>query len=115
METLPVGYNLSDFIWSTVGLISVGILCLGLIKYYHVDAEKERADNLFLPKEQKIPSILDQIEAESIYCGAPPTTKMVIVTDLYKAAKRARKDKALSRDIRTELDKAINQFENALS
>ncbi|MBV5329781.1 MAG: hypothetical protein JZU65_19495 [Chlorobium sp.] len=68
-------------------------------------AKKQQKDS------EQHPNILDQIESESIYCGAPATNA---ITTLYKAAKRARKDKALSRDIRTELDKAINQYENSL-
>ena len=101
-------YDWSDVCSTFIGVVLLGSLLYGLYRFYEYDAERQRATELFLPKKP-VTNWLDQIESESIYCGN--------ITDpaiqLYKAAKRARKDKALARDIRTELDKAINQFENS--
>lgn len=103
-------YDWSDVCSTLIGVVLLGALLYGLYRFYEYDAERQRAKELFLPKK-KDTSFLDLIESESIYCGG---TQPNAINLLYTAAKRARKDKALARDIRTELDKAINQFENSI-
>ena len=102
-------YDWSDVCSTLIGVVSLGALLYGLYRFYEYDAERQRAEKLFLPKKSA-PNWIEQIESESIYCGniSDPSIQ------LYKAAKRARKDKALARDIRIDLDKAINQFENSI-
>jgi len=103
-------YDWSDVCSTLIGVVLLGALLYGLYRFYEYDAERQRAKELFLSKK-KDTSFLDLIESESIYCGG---TQPNAINLLYTAAKRARKDKALARDIRTELDKAINQFENSI-
>ncbi len=96
--------DITTAIWLVIAVIFFFLL-------YKAALSAEKARKQREESTEQHPNILDQIESESIYCGAPTTNA---ITTLYKAAKRARKDKALSRDIRTELDKAINQYENSL-
>ena len=103
---MNITYDWSDVIWNLIGVIAMIIIVAGLVKFIKADAELVRNESLVKAKHD----FLDQINSESIYCGGP--TEKVVVNDLYKAAKRARKDKSLSRDIRMDLDKAINQYEN---
>ena len=102
-----------NFGWNVIGYVGFILLIYGTYKLLTHDPELKRIKELTeAERSQDDRCFLDQIESESMYCGQQENVE---VSALLDAAKRARKDKALKRDIRMELDKAINQCEKSMS
>jgi hypothetical protein len=88
---------LNNAIW-----ITITVACICFLYLCALSAEKAKKSQ----QQTTTDDFLSSIEGDSIYCGESS------IKALYDAAKRARKDKALKRDVRMELDRAINQYEN---